>query len=424
MVKHLNSLHKVFFMENNNQGKKFWNPFNILLISVFAGISVYIYIGFFYPNQSFFYIHWFAERIQQLIWFLFPPFVILSIVFYRAVYLKQIKLGSVILLYFIVFQLALLVYPYAEYRFSRDIYQRINSFHSLLQLTPNKAILENNSNFNIFCLGGSTTELKDKSGRDWPSLVEEKISSDSTSKNINVYNCGKQWYSTQHILTNYIQNLKHLQPDAIIVMENINDFLHNADFSTFSNGEFREDYGHFLGPYRNIIKYHGVTEYLISALKNLWYYKEPQTVKADFFPGLVSFERNLKTLIQLAKADSTLVILMTQPNIYKEKMSDEELEKLAMLKWEAVGNGKQWNYETAYKGLNIYNDKIRQIAVEEGVEFIDLDKVVPKSLDYFHDDVHYESKAYDVIANHISLQLQDILKKHHLPKSNQGLLNN
>jgi lysophospholipase L1-like esterase len=403
-------------MENKNQTRKFWNPFNILLISVFTGVSVYIYIGFFFPNPSFFFIHWYAERIQQLIWFFFPPFVILVVIFYRALYLKQIKLGSVILFYFIIFLLALLMYPYAEYRFSKDINKRVISFHSFLQLTPNKTILENSSNFNIFCLGGSTTEFKDKSGRDWPSLLEEKIISETDYENVNVYNCGKQWYSTQHILTNYIQNLKHLQPDGIIVMENINDFLHNADFSTFSNGEFREDYGHFLGPYRNIIKYHGVTQYLISAVKNLWYYKEPQLVNAEFFQGLVPFERNLKTLIQLAKADSTLVILMTQPNIYKEKMPDEELEKLSMLKWEAVGNGKRWNYETAYKGLNIYNDKIRQIANQEGVEFIDLEKVVPKSLDYFHDDVHYESKAYDLIADHLNLQLQEILKKHNLPK--------
>ena len=36
-------------------------------------------------------------------------------------------------------------------------------------------------------------------------------------------------------------------------MHGINDLLCNADFSYLSRGEFREDYGHFLGAVTRII---------------------------------------------------------------------------------------------------------------------------------------------------------------------------
>lgn len=406
-------------LKKTNETKKFWNPLNLILISAFIGISACFYIGFFFPDVIYSNVYN-TKPLQYKIWLVFPITIFVIIVLYRAVYLKMLKLGSLVLLFFLVLLLLLLKFQISEYKYAKNLNERIKNFHTYLQLTPPQLILKPNSNCNIFCMGGSTTEFKDKSGRDWPSMVEEKMNLDSTFSNVKVYNCGKQWYSSQHILFNYIQNLKDLKPDVIIVMENINDLLHNADFSTFSLGEFREDYGHFLGPLRNIIKNSNYSNSFLTSLKMSWYQEQDiKTIDADQFPGLISFERNLKILIQLAKADDTVVILMTQPNIYKEMMSEDELKALHMLNNEAVGNGKKWSYKTAYTGLNAYNNKIRQIASAEDVILIDLEKNIPKSLDYFFDDVHYQSKAYDLISSYLAPEIKQILTKHNLPVKNK-----
>lgn len=396
--------------------KKFWNLLNITLIALFLALSTYVYIGFFHPDKTFLVVSWMVTKLQMAIWIFFPIAVFVFIALYRAVYLKLLKPGSVVVLLLLITFLILAVYPLAEYKYSNEANQRLSDIHTYLQLKPQIPVIRNDSNFTVFCLGGSTTEFKDNLERDWPHMVEEKIHSDF-SKDVDVYNCGRQWYTTQHMLTNYVQNLKGMNPDVVIVMENINDLLQNADFSNLSNGEFRPDYGHFLGPFSNIVKYDGFTSLVFESLRKLWYQQEPQKIETDNFQGLQSYERNLKEIIQLAKADGTLVILMTQPNIYKDNMSDDELDALVMLHFEALGNGKQWSYETALRGLNKYNNKIRQIAKEENISLIDLEKAVPKSLDYFYDDVHYQSKAYDLISDHVSKQLSEILAERQLPKS-------
>jgi hypothetical protein len=83
---------------------------------------------------------------------------------------------------------------------------------------------------------------------------------------------------------------------------------------------------------------------------------------------------------------------------------------LEMYNQEAVGDGKKWTYLTACNALNEYNDKIREVAHKQSVLLIDLEKAIPKTLEYFRDDVHYQDKAFDLIAKYISEQLSTQFK--------------
>ena len=90
-------------------------------------------------------------------------------------------------------------------------------------------------------------------------------------------------------------------------------------------------------------------------------------------------------------------------------MTAVELESLEMYNQEAVGEGKKWTYITAFKALNMYNDKIREVAIKQQVLLIDLEKAIPKSLEYFRDDVHYQDKAFDLISKFISENMKPLL---------------
>jgi lysophospholipase L1-like esterase len=258
-------------------------------------------------------------------------------------------------------------------------------------------------------MGGSTTEFKDKNGRDWPGLVEKELKEKYNFQNVKVYNIGKAWYTTLHMLINYEENLRKFKPDLLIVMENINDAWHNADFSRFSNGSFREDYGHYLGPEAFMLKSSSIFSYLSHFFNLLWYSDNIEIINTNNFPGIVPFGRNLKTIIALAKMDSTQVVLMTQPNLYKDKEEPTEYKALGMLLKEAVSSTKRWSYFTALSALRQYNNKIKEVADKEHVHLIDLEKEVPKSLEYFYDDVHYQEKTYDLIADYISQQIAPII---------------
>lgn len=395
-------------MTNN---KKLINVKNIIVIILFLIVSGYLYIGFFYPDDIFIKANPIFYYISIFIRISFPILILLIILLYRAVYLGRIKLSSIVLLLFALLFVILLVYPFGEYFYKKRYRMNLDKYHTFLQLNPPIPSDVDTNYFNIFCLGGSTTEFRDSRGRDWPGLTQKLIREKYNVDSIRFYNLGKQWYTTQHTLINYIQNLRKFKPDVIIVMHNINDLLINADFSRFSNGNFREDYGHFLGPEALMIKYGSLAEFIFNNLKLLWYRPEPVDIKTDKFPGLVSFRNNLKTLTELARNSDTKIIFMTQPNIYKQKMTSEELQSLNMLNREAIGDGIRWTYETALSGIKKYNDTIRELSDELNVPLVDLEKVVPKSLDYFYDDVHYTDKTYDLISSYLSDELLKVIRR-------------
>lgn len=385
--------------------KKFLNLKNSIIIIIYLIISGYIYLGFFYPDEIFIKANPLFNLLSIAIKVIFPVLIFFGILLYKSIYLQNTKLSSVILLLISLLFVLLLIYPFGEYFYKKRYRMNLDKYHTFLQLTPNLPDSVSEEKFNIFCLGGSTTEFKDKQGRDWPALTEKLLKRKLTTDSIRIYNLGKQWYTTQHTLINYQQNLRKLKPDVILIMHNINDLLLNADFSRFSNGKFREDYGHFLGPEALMIKYGSFAEFIFNNLKLLWYRPEPVDIKTDKFPGLVSFMNNLKTITELARNSNTKIIFMTQPNIYKENMTKEELQSLTMLNKEAIGDGVRWTYETAFAGIKKYNDMIRELSSELNIPLIDLEKVVPKSLEYFYDDVHYTDKTYDIISEYLADEL-------------------
>jgi hypothetical protein len=404
----LNNTDKELFIEKDNQ--RFLTTFNIILVVFYLFVMGYIYRGFYYPDPTIFTIHWSPRYIWLFILVFYPLLTFFLISIYRSWYLKKIKLNSIFVLLGGILFFLLLTYPIGDYFYKKSMYNRIDAFHSYLQLSPTEIQNIDTTMFNIFCLGGSTTEFTDQNGRDWPSLVEKNLREKYGVENVRIFNQGKQWYTSQHSVINYIENIQKYRPDMLIVMHNINDLLQNADFSRFSGGKFREDYGNFYGPITKIVKYGSFGNFILEVIRSLWYQPEIEEINTQHFPGIISFERNINTLIRLAKASNTKIILLTQPNIYKDTISSKELESLTMLNKEAIGNGKKWSYNTALSGIQLYNDKIREISKEEDVYLINLEAVVPKSLEYFYDDVHYQPKAFNLIVSELSEGLSLIIK--------------
>ena len=59
-----------------------------------------------------------------------------------------------------------------------------------------------------------------------------------------------------------------------------------------------------------------------------------------------------------------------------------------MLNSEAIGSDRKWSYGSVLRGMVQYNHKFRKIAAQRNLLLIDLEKQVPKTFDYFWDDVN------------------------------------
>ncbi|NQT24004.1 SGNH/GDSL hydrolase family protein [candidate division KSB1 bacterium] len=378
-----------------------------------AGITA-IYIGFYSPDP---YAVGRWGRVSQLLLTTIrigmPCIVIGILILIHLIKIKKAQFANVALLFGSLILAVVIAFPFANAKFKSwlDIRQKRDLFHPYLQLAPQKLDgVDDSMDFKIFCLGGSTTEFLDSQDRDWPDRVESLLN-EKSDKKVHVSNQGRQWYTTQHSLINYEINLRHHQPDILIVMHTINDLLHNADFCYFSFAPFKEDYSHFYGPLSRILTNPTLISTMGDFISMFWYHTPREVVEQTEFPGLAPFKRNLNTLIDLAKKDGVQVILMTQPNLYKVDISDKEKSKLAMLNSEAIGDNKKWSYNTAFIGFQKYTEAVKEIAAERNVILIDLEQAVPKTLEYFDDDVHYEDIAFDLVANTITTEIlyQNIL---------------
>ncbi len=382
---------------------KFSDVIILLFITVFLTI---IYVGFYFPDYQIISGSIKLKILLYSIRILFP-FIILLFVFIFIQFKKRkidksnfyLSIASIVISSLLVFGIDFIFFSLNN--------KSSGKFHPFLQLMPNPIDTENlkdHNTFRIVCLGGSTTEFRDKINKDWPEYLEENLSSRYGLKNVKVFNCGKQWYSSLHILINYQANIRPYKPDVIIVMEAINDVLHNADRSPFSAGEFRSDYGHFYGPTTHMVKDTGLLENYFKQKKilKLWYQKPAEIMEIYSFPGLNSYRHNIQTIIDLAHLDGTKVVLMTQPTLLKEQLSEKEERILTMVNVETAGENTRWSYASAWRAMEQYNNAIRSIAQKNDTFFIDLESAIPKSDRFFWDDVHYQDAAYPLIAGTIA----------------------
>ena len=73
-----------------------------------------------------------------------------------------------------------------------------------------------------------------------------------------------------------------------------------------------------------------------------------------------------------------------------------------MLRYEAIGPGKQWSASTILRGFRQYQEAMRIASVQSQTGWLDLEKKIPKNLDIFIDDVHYTEAGYDQVADKIT----------------------
>lgn len=77
-----------------------------------------------------------------------------------------------------------------------------------------------------------------------------------------------------------------------------------------------------------------------------------------------------------------------------------------MLKVEAINDSLVWSSETLKNGMAQYNDALRSIAHIDTLQLIDLERVIPKNLTFFRDEVHYRDTSFSVIAEFVASNLR------------------
>ena len=121
--------------------------------------------------------------------------------------------------------------------------------------------------------------------------------------------------------------------------------------------------------------------------------KEPM----DEVPGniVLEYEKDLRLFIQYLKENNILPVLSTYPSLITP--FNKEFHKNLLLATRHV-----FCIELSENGLmdasRKLNDAVRRVGEEHHLLFVDNDRLIPKTLEYFGDNFHYTNKGAEFIA--------------------------
>ncbi len=258
----------------------------------------------------------------------------------------------------------------------------------------------------VVFLGGSTTECHFMNEEErFPYLVGRQLEA-SLGKRINSFNTGFAGNNTLHCLLLLQGKVLPMRPRAVVLMECINDL-------TFLK---------LLGDYWNIHATRGIVqdkEY--NPIKNwiihnLIGHKGASAVLGDEFFGqsvkpdaltsaqlAAQYRKNLELFVFICRQHKIVPVLMTQFNRFTETLPPNLEKQMAPVQ-------QRWNFTYAqyldnYKALN---ETMRDVAREQKVQLIDLDRLVPKTKDYMYDVVHLNANGSRFVADTIAKSLEPV----------------
>jgi lysophospholipase L1-like esterase/NADH:ubiquinone oxidoreductase subunit 6 (subunit J) len=388
-----------------------------------------IVLALFYLIYGFIYSGWFFHKSSNPIIFSYslPVVAFLCIMFFvffipPLVLWYRKKVGQKAFLFAVTpVGILLLIYIIGSFHY---YYSQEHLFDPFLQHPnqqfDNESIEKKPDTFRIITLGGSTTRCASlPPEKRYPSALEKKLQEAYPNYNIEVLNAGMDWFTTKHSLMNYTTYCSDWKPDLVVVMHAVNDLYRSFSPVKYAVGEYNAQWTHYYGASIKGAVPPAFEEYLLDEylkfLTEPWFsrlrYIETD-IPLEKYKALDSFERHLTKLVDFIHSDSSEVVLVTQPFLYKAEMSDEEIRTLWMINSyfkNKIGFMKE-EYPTPgslAKAMNEANSRVKEIAAQKGVPLADGESGMEKSLEIFVDDVHYTVKGADLLAEIIAQKIKD-----------------
>lgn len=277
--------------------------------------------------------------------------------------------------------------------------------------------------FRIFTIGGSAMEcLLLDDGESISDVLQRELRS-RLGINVKVYGAAKSGAASFDDIAMVVHRLVYLQPDLVIDLTGVNDTLASIQ---------RYDYMHYSEEMRLTLTFrYMATEFQIfrrlqSIAKRVIGSKQKSARQAleelplntnirqkveisRQFPHNAGrpdidasfFEANLKTLVGVARVHGFQLVFMTQPSSW-----NSEDPRAPPWHWMTFG----FKEEVLDGALDTMNDVTRHVTADTATPLYDLARELPKSMDFFYDDVHFNANG----ARTLGTQLAAFLEKEGL----------
>ncbi len=312
------------------------------------------------------------------------------------------------------------------------VHYKVNRFGFLYPEEKGSRIHENE--LRIAVIGGSTVEcIALQSERRWPAVLERFFREDQPGREITVLNLGLSGTETPAYLSTVAHHAVNLDLDILVFMLGANDMIRAA----FTEREFMLSGRGFYWLKSNepntlsrIVTRTQLGRRLLAAFCNSRFrgsakpyfeVAKDQRMKRPLLPfepafkesTLEEYERYIISLAGLAEAHGIKVLFTTQPMLWKAEMSPEEEKVLWLAQYNHKGIIYRLEPGTAARLLGTLNERLLKVCREKGYPYLDLSELIPHTLDIFYDDVHFNEKGAETVAELV----RDALRNHLLSDS-------
>ena len=294
----------------------------------------------------------------------------------------------------------------------------------------------------ILCIGGSTTECSVLDTNEaWPHLLQDRLRAAVPQRRAWVGNAGRSGLNSRH----HIQVMEHVVPqlpscDMVIHLIGFNDLTYRLgkaeDFVPLRPAEILADRPTMDKAFRfypgmdsdrawyqrtnawrlaRRVKQAVVERRKAPELARMTRYdyqtrrqrllerRRQMTVLQqlpDLQPALAEYQRNLRCLIGQARQQGVRILFLTQPALWHARMTaaEQDLCTFGVVGGDPFTATDRYAVSALAAGMARYNDATRRVCAEEQVECLDLASLIPKDLDSFYDDCHFNEPGAAKVA--------------------------
>lgn len=277
----------------------------------------------------------------------------------------------------------------------------------------------------IATIGGSTTANVHLSYEEnWPGYLGMLVQDALPDNKITVINAGVPGYDSAQSIGNLALRVMPLKPDVVIIYHAYNDLK-----AIRANIKFNPDYSHI---HHTPFGFHQEPNFIIRLLNYSMFYVRTRNqyrkyvAKKNYFgnynnmklgknrledipkEALVTFKQHIRSLISIAKAEGSKVILSSFATLHNPHMdftSTDQIKKLSELEKVELDMIMHFipglQLSSIFEGIIKYNDMLKRIAIKEKTGWVDNASLIPHKEKFFVDRVHFSSEGAKLIAENL-----------------------
>ncbi|MFC3415184.1 SGNH/GDSL hydrolase family protein [Algoriphagus hitonicola] len=291
--------------------------------------------------------------------------------------------------------------------------------------------IKSEDEFRIFLFGGSTMEnMFIDDSRSIEKVLQLRLN-DKYGKTVKVFNAAKSGDASPDHLAMLVHRVIHLEPDLIVFYAGFNDltrvisgydFLHLQKNEKSSSASWTLGLKLFLSNFQVYRRIHNVVQniqnpnilediHLINNYKEKIEFVQKHRIEVKLDKGFSyeSYQNNLKSFIGTCQSNGVEVVILTQASSWG---APEKFKEIREFHWMNFIDGKRIKDEELAIELDKINEINKKVALENDIGLLDIEKKIPKSLDYFYDDCHFNKKGVEVFSNYL---YNFVLEKNLIP---------